>query len=103
MKTPLVAEVDLGPGHIVLEGVILLRRLADYQDKTRQDGVAAPREGGTASSPLFGPCLLWQLSPISATAELLYFCTVWRYAKFHRVWRERIKWPLGDLALCKCP
>ena len=28
-------------------------------------------ERGTAPPPLFGPCLLWPLSPISGTAELL--------------------------------
>jgi len=54
MKTPLGTEVDLGPGHIVL------------------DGVSALRQRGHSSPPLFGPCLLWPLSPISATAELLY-------------------------------
>jgi len=54
MKTALGMEVDLGPGDIVL------------------DGVPAPRERGTAASPLFGPCLLWPQSPISATAELLF-------------------------------
>jgi len=32
---------------------------------------SSPRESGTAASPLFGPCLLWPRSPISATAELL--------------------------------
>jgi len=47
-------EVDLGPGHIVL------------------DGVPALHETGTATPHLFGPCLLWPRSPISATAELLY-------------------------------
>jgi len=46
-------EVDIGAGHIVL------------------DGFAALREGGTAP-PLLDPCLLWPRSPISATAELLY-------------------------------
>jgi len=54
MKTPLGTEVDLGAGHIVL------------------DGVPALRERGTAAPHLFGPCLLWQRSPISATAELLF-------------------------------
>jgi len=44
-------EVDFGPGHIVL------------------DGVAALPKRGTAA-PLFGPCLLWPQSPISATADL---------------------------------
>ena len=53
MKTPLGAEVELGAGHIVL------------------DGLPALRESGTAP-PLLGPCLLWPQSPISATAELLF-------------------------------
>jgi len=52
MKTPHGTETDLGPGHIVL------------------DGVPAPAKG--AQQPLlFGPCLLWPWSPISANAELL--------------------------------
>jgi len=54
MTTPLGTEVDLGPGHIVL------------------DGVPAPTEGAQWP-PLFGPCLLWPRSPISATAELLFY------------------------------
>jgi len=53
LKTPLGTEIDLGPGHIVL------------------DGVPALRERGTATRHLFGPCLLWPRSPISASAELL--------------------------------
>jgi len=53
MKTPLGTEVDLGSGHTVL------------------DGVPAP-EKGAQHPPLFGPCLLWPRSPISATAELLF-------------------------------
>ena len=32
--------------------------------------VPAPRERGTAAPPVFGPCLLWPRSPISAAAEL---------------------------------
>jgi len=52
MKTPLGTEVDLGAGHIVL------------------DGFPALRERGTAP-PLLGLSLLWPRSPISATAELL--------------------------------
>ena len=37
-----------------------------------QTGIQLPREQGTvAPPPLFGPCLLWPRSPISATAELL--------------------------------
>jgi len=53
MKTPLGTEVDLGPGHIVL------------------DGVPAPANGAQ-QTPLFGLCLLWPRSPISATDELLF-------------------------------
>ena len=45
--------VDLDPGHIVV------------------DGVPAPAKG-SQQPPLFGPCLLWPRSPISATAEYLY-------------------------------
>jgi len=53
MKTTLGTEVDLGPGHIVL------------------DGVSAPTKGAQ-QPPIFGPCLLWPRSPISAAAELLF-------------------------------
>jgi len=52
MKTRLCTEVDICPGHIVL------------------DGVPAPAKGAQ-QPPIFGPCLLWPRSPISATAELL--------------------------------
>jgi len=55
MKKPLSTEVDLGPGHIVL------------------DGVPAPAKGAQQPPALFGPCLLWPRSPISATAELFFF------------------------------
>ena len=55
---PLGTEVDLGPGHIVL------------------DGVPAPHKRGTAAPLLLGPCLLWPRSPISATAALLLLVTV---------------------------
>ena len=47
MKTPLGTEVDLGPGHIVLNGVPALR-------------------AWDTAAPSFGPCLLWPQSPISA-------------------------------------
>ena len=56
MKTPLGTEIDRGPGYIVLDGVPALRERA----------IAAPH--------LFGPCLLWSRSPISATAELVFAC-----------------------------
>jgi len=45
LSTPLCTEVVIGTGHIALDGV--------------------------PAAPLFGPCLLWLRSPISATAELL--------------------------------
>jgi len=57
MKTLLGTEVDVVPGHMVL------------------DAVPAVRERGTAAAHLFGPCLLWSRSPISATAELLFSFT----------------------------
>jgi len=50
---PLSTEVDLSPGHIVL------------------DGDPAPPAKGAQQPPSFSPCLLWPWSPISATAELL--------------------------------
>jgi len=50
MKTPLGKEVDLGPGHIVL------------------DGDPAPPQKGHRSPPLFSAHVYWSL--ISATAEL---------------------------------
>jgi len=55
MKIPLGADVDLSPGHCV-------RR-----------GPSSPAKGAQ-QPPLFGPCLLWQRSLISAAAELLFFC-----------------------------
>jgi len=51
---PLGTEVDLGPGHIVLDG--------NPATRTHKMGHSSP--------PLFGLCL-WPRSPISATAELL--------------------------------
>jgi len=51
MQTPLGTEVDLGPGHVVL------------------DGVPAPRETGTAARHLFSPCLFCK-----ATVAHLSYC-----------------------------
>jgi len=59
MKTPLVTEVDLGTGHIVLHMVTAVR-------------------GKGHSSPPSRPYLLWPRSPISATAELLLY-VLWLY------------------------
>jgi len=63
MKTPLGTEVDLDPGHIVL------------------DGDPAPPRKGHSNPPLFGPCLLWPRSPILATAELLLH--MWKVNECH--------------------
>jgi len=53
---PLGTEVGIDPGDIVL------------------DGDSAPPRNGHSSSRLFGPCLLWpKRSPISATAQVLFF------------------------------
>ena len=61
IKIPLGTKVDFGPGHIVLHG----------------DPAASlpPKEKG-AQPPIFGPCLLWPRSPMSATAELLFSFTL---------------------------
>ena len=53
-KMPLGMEVGLGPGDVVFDG-----------------DPATSRKRNTHSHPIFGPCLLWPRSPISATAELL--------------------------------
>jgi len=53
MKTPLVTEVDLGPGHIVLDG-----------------DPAPPRERAQLPAS-FRPTSIVATSPISATVELL--------------------------------
>jgi len=56
MKTPLGTEVDLGPGHIMLD-----------------KDPAPPAKGAQQPPPnFFGPCLLWPRSLILATAELLF-------------------------------
>jgi len=52
MKTPLGREVDLGPVHLVLDGVPATAK-------------------GAQQPPSFGPSLLWARSRVSATAELL--------------------------------
>jgi len=54
MKMPLGTKVDLGPGHIMLDG-----------------DPSPPTKEAQQPPPLFGECLLWPRSPFSATAELL--------------------------------
>jgi len=53
METPLGTDVDLGPAHVVLDGVPASTKWAQQP-------------------PVFGPCLLWPRSPILATAELFF-------------------------------
>ena len=55
IQMPLGREVGLSPNDIVLD-----------------EDPALPATKGAESPPIFGPCLLWPRSPISATAELLY-------------------------------
>jgi len=69
-KTPLGEEVDLGSGHIVL------------------DGESAPPAKGAQQPPLLGPCLLWLQSPISAIAEL--FFVINRPEKKKRAFRQMV-------------
>ena len=52
---PLDMEVVLGAGDFVFDG-----------------DPATPEKRAYAPHPIFGPCLLWPRSPISATAELLF-------------------------------
>jgi len=55
INMPLGTDVGLGPDDIVLDA----------------DPATTSPKGSGAPSPIFGPCLLWPRSPISATAELL--------------------------------
>jgi len=82
MKTPLGTEVNLGVGHIVL------------------DGFPALRERATAP-PLLGPCLLWPRSPIWATAELLLAFYVWGADWRHLANTTEPSICSGDVALCQ--
>jgi len=76
MKTPLGMEVDLGPSNIVLDG-----------------DPALPAKGAQQPPPLFGPCLLWLRSPISTTAELLYYIMTWQLMSY---WSFENKLYRGD-------
>ena len=78
MKTPLGTEVDLSPSSSSCSRSRRgpLRHSCAMATKNSPghivlDGVPALRERGTAAPHLFGTCLLWPRSPISATAELL--------------------------------
>jgi len=92
------AEVNLGPGHVVLDGVAAPPKMgtatrfsvhgycvqtAGWFETPRGTvvdlgpghivwpGLLCPVRKGHSSPPLFGPCLLWPRLPFSATAELL--------------------------------
>jgi len=79
MKTPLGTEVDLGPGHIVLD----------------RDPASLPQKGNSSRAeppPLFSPCLLWRRSSISATAELLLVTLlVRRLIQRDEVWYDDVR------------
>jgi len=93
------AEVGVGPGHIVLDGdpvpfpqkgaqypnfrpmSIVAKQLdglrchsvwrkASTQVIRVRGGPSSPQKKKHSPHPIFGPCLLWLLSPISTTAEL---------------------------------
>jgi len=82
MKTPLGTEIDLRPGHIVL------------------DGPQRSAKGAQHPLPLLGPYLLWPRSPISATAELLFLDSDSSILRKIRVFSEReLRFAL---AICIC-
>ena len=104
INIPLGTEVNLGPGDVVLDRVAAPPKRSTAPSfrpmsivAKRLDGSRCPALGMKiglgpchimldvdptppaakgAPSPLFGPCLLWPRSPISATAELLLY-TFW--------------------------
>ena len=88
IKMPLGRELGLSPSDIVLDGDSAHPpRKGDRAPNIRPMSIVAKRLDGSrchlvrkyrsqrkghSSPPLFGPCLLWPRSPISATAELLF-------------------------------
>jgi len=101
IKMPLGTEGNVGQGDVVLDGGRSSLPLKTAQppvfgssllwpngwmdeDVTWYGSILRPRRHcirrspssprkGHSSPPLFGPCLLWPRSPISATAELLFY------------------------------
>jgi len=73
IRIPLGTEVGLRPGDFLLDG----------------DRVP-PSKKGHSSHPIFGRCLLWPRSPISATDELLYkiAATIYVIINLPERWRE---------------
>jgi len=106
MRIPLGTKVGLSLGDIVLDGDpappprkghtphpifsprVLWRNGWEDEDATWygstsrprphcvRQGPSSPNERGTAAPPLFGPCLLWPRSTISAAAELLFIHSI---------------------------
>jgi len=78
MKTPLGTELNLGPArpHCI------------------RQGPSYPRNWGHSSPPLFGACLLWPRSPISATADELLFKK--STASLHRHRQHLMLWELAN-------
>ena len=83
-RRQLGTEVDLGPDHVVLDG-----------------DPAPPAKGEQQPPHLFGPCILWPRSPISATAELLLYCCCcphrcfccWCWWRWYSTWcSEYVDW-----------
>ena len=69
-------EVGRGPSHIVLDGdpASLPKNGTETSAQGTFNYTVSQLCGKGAEQPhLFGPCLLWPRSPISATAGLLYF------------------------------
>jgi len=87
INTPLGTEVDLCPGHFVL------------------DGFPAIGERGTAASPLFGPCLLWPQSPSQLLLSSCYFkdmhvSVVMSNFNYCRKGRLALKFKCHNLLVC---
>jgi len=78
MKTPLGAERDLGPGHIVL------------------DGYPALLQKEHSNPPPFRPM---SIAPISATAEFLFIVTCANIVRFYQFLGESLH---GDLISKMC-
>jgi len=100
IKMPLGTEVNFGPGDVVLDGVAAAQlptkratapqfsvHIYMWPKRWMEDGMEvdlgpqttcirrSPMQlsvKGAQQPPLFGLCLLWPRSPVSATAELLF-------------------------------
>ena len=94
---PLSTEVDLGPGHIVLDG----------------DPALISEKGAQQPSPIFGPCLLWPNSWMDQDATWCG-CRPWPWPHCVRWWpsspkgaqppifRRWLLWPNGRPSQLLC-